>query len=89
MPVSKIPYATKIPLASLKGENFYTIVIKGERPRRTINELWIFREGCGVALNVMSSFAGGDDPAMTYDGIRALDADGKFDAAKDELLEMK
>lgn len=89
MATSKIPFATKIPLTPLNGEQFFAIVIEGHRAKRTTNELWLFREGCGVALFHSASYSGKDDPTMTYDGIRTLDAVGEFDENKEELCTLR
>ncbi len=89
MATSKIPYSKKIPLEPFNGDNFFAIVIESNNHGRPINELWIFREGCEVALFQSSSFVRNDDSTMTYDGIRALDARGEFDMSKEELCEMR
>lgn len=85
---SKIPTANTIPLSSLDGEEFYAVIIQEERNKRKWNAMWLFRKGCGTAHCCISKIAYIDDPTMTVDGIKALDATGKFDENKEMLAEL-
>jgi len=48
--------------------------------------MWLFRKGCGVAHSCVETSAD-NDGIMTPDGIKALDAIGRFDENKEMLLE--
>lgn len=85
---SKIPIATKIPLSSLAGEEFYAIIIQEERNKKNWNAMWLFRKGFDVAHLCFENIASKDDPIMTVDGIKTLDATGRFDESKEELAEL-
>lgn len=85
---SKIPVAITIPLSPLAGEEFYAVIIQEERNKKTWNAMWMFRKGCGVAHLCLGKIADKDDPTMTVDGIKALDATGKFDENKEMLAEL-
>ena len=86
---SKIPTAITIPLSSLDGEEFYAVIIQEEgKNKRKSNNLWLFRKGGGIAHCCFSKIADIDDPTMTVDGIKALDAIGKFDENKEMLTEL-
>lgn len=84
---SKVPVATAIPLASMDGEEFYAVITQEERSKRKWNIMWLFRKGCGVARFCVETSADNDDGTMTPDGIKALDAIGRFDENKEMLLE--
>lgn len=86
---SKIPAATTIPFFSMSGEEFYAVIIQQERNKRKWNSMWVFRKGCGVAHFCFGKIADQDDPTMTVDGIKALDATGRFDENKEMLLELR
>ena len=85
---SKIPAANTIPLSSLAGDEFYAVIIQEERNKRKWNAMWLFRKGCGVAHFCFGKIADKDDPTMTVDGIKALDATGQFDENKEMLAEL-
>ena len=84
---SKVPVATMIPLVSMDGEEFYAVITQEERIKRKWNIMWLFRKGCGVAHLCMENIADNDNVIMTQDGIKALDAIGRFDENKEMLLE--
>ncbi len=85
---SKVPVATTISLSPMDGEEFYVVIIPEERNKKKWNIMWLFRKGCGVAHFCMNAMADYDDGTMTADGIRALDAIGRFDEDKEILLEV-
>lgn len=80
--------ATTVPLSSLDGEDFYTVIIQEERASKLWNTVWLFRKGYEVALCCSSKIAVNDDPTMTVDGIKTMDTLGQFDESKKELAEM-
>jgi len=87
MAKSKVPVATAIPLVPMDGEEFYAVITQEERGKRKRNIMWLFRKGCGVAHYCVDANADNDDGTMTPDGIKALDAIGRFDENKEMLLE--
>ena len=84
---SKVPVATTIPLVPMDGEEFYAVITQEERSKRKWNIMWLFRKGCGVAHICVETSADNDDGTMTPDGIKALDAIGRFDENKEMLIE--
>ena len=87
MASSKVPVATTIPLVPMDGEKFYAVVTQEERGMGKWNIMWLFRKGCGVAYFCVGTSADNNDGTMTADGIKALDAIGRFDETKEMLLE--
>ncbi len=86
---SKNYIATTISLLPLGTEEFYATIVPEESKRGIYNNLWIFRNGCGVAQFYTGSLADNNDPKMTSDGIRALDSIGQFDDIKELLIELE
>ena len=84
---SKVPVATAIPLSSMDGEEFYAVITQEERSNKKWNIMWLFRKGCGVAHFCVETSTDNDDGTMTSDGIKALDAIGRFDENKEMLIE--
>ena len=84
---SKVPVAKTIPLSPMDGEEFYAVITQEERSKKKWNIMWLFRKGCGVAHFCVETSADNDDGTMTSDGIKALDAIGRFDENKDMLIE--
>ncbi len=85
---SKIPVANTISLSSLAGEEFYAVIIQEERMNRKWYTMWLFCKRCDVAHLCFEKIAYEDDSTMTVDGIKALDAMGKFDENKEMLAEL-
>ena len=79
--------ADTIPLQPVSGESFYAIVVARKGETREYRDLWIFRQESGTALLAFSKIYHKDDPETTYDGVRALDAMGRFDDVKDNLFD--
>lgn len=67
-------------------QEFYAVITQEERGIRKWNIMWLFRKGCGVAHSCVETSAD-NDGIMTPDGIKALDAIGRFDENKEMLLE--
>ncbi len=84
---SKVPVSTTISLLPMNGEDFYAVITQEVRCKGKWNVMWLFRKGCGVAHFCMDTIADNDTGTMTLDGIRALDAIGRFDENKEMLLE--
>lgn len=84
---SKVPIARTIPLSPMDGEDFYAVITQEEVSKRKWNIMWLFRKGCRVAHFCVQTSADNDDGTMTPDGIKALDAIGRFDENKEMLLE--
>lgn len=84
---SKVPVAKIISLSPMDGEEFYVVITQEERSKKKWNIMWLFRRGCGVAHFCMETSAVNDDGTMTPDGIKALDAIGRFDENKEILIE--
>ena len=85
---AEIPVFTKIDLLPWEGENYYIYVIPEETQGHFSYEIWVFREGHGVALNFFG-VSKEDSDMVSLDSIKKLDKVGFFYDIKQVLHEMQ